>query len=177
MRLNIRQHGCGLTIALLIAIFMLIFGPVEWWLRYQSWSQLSKNKLAEAANWYVANRAPGNDACIYAVECKGDRASLKLIKSMQEWDFEASKQIAWDRKFKGVCQGRTANFALEVATENPQSQKTSEGARRAVWSFHNDRFVPTWSRTAGFSAFSEIETEPCLTTYAVTTRSRLSGKP
>lgn len=173
MRLDIEQHGCGLSIALLISIFLLMIGPVDWWRRYQSWSNLSKYKLVETANKYVATRAPGNDACIYAVECKGGRASLKLIKSIEEWEFEESKQIAWDRKFKGVCQGRSANFALEVATDNPQSQETSEGARRAVWSFNNDRFVPTWSRTAGFSAFSETETEPCLTTYAVTRRSKI----
>ncbi|MCJ2186774.1 hypothetical protein [Novosphingobium beihaiensis] len=103
-----------LALALPVAIFLLVAGPIQWWQHYQSWSHLSKDELIESANWYIANRAPGNDACIFAVECKDGRARLKLIKTLDEWDFEASKQAAWDRKFKDVCQGRTANFALEV---------------------------------------------------------------
>lgn len=176
MRLNVGRHGCLLAIASIIAIFLLIGGPVNWWQRYQSWSHLSKEKLIASANWYVENRAPGNSACIFAVECKDGRARLKLIKSNNEWDFEASKQIAWDRKFKDICQGQTANFALEIATDNPQSQKTYDGSRRAVWSFYDDQFVPTHTRF-GFAAFSEIETEPCLTAYAITTRPRSSDNP
>lgn len=127
MRLN-RRQGCVLALAFPIAILLLWAGPIQWWMRYQSWSHLSKDKLLESAKWYIANRAPGNNACIFAVECNGGRASLKLVKSIEEWDLEKSKRIAWDRKFKGVCQGQTANFALEVATDNLQSRKTFEGA-------------------------------------------------
>ncbi|WP_161626321.1 hypothetical protein [Sphingobium ummariense] len=175
MRLN-RRQGCVLALAFPIAILLLWAGPIRWWMRYQSWSHLSKDKLLESAKWYIANRAPGNNACIFAVECNGGRASLKLVKSIEEWDLEKSKRIAWDRKFKGVCQGQTANFALEVATDNLQSRKTFEGSRRAVWSFYNDRFIPSRTRF-GFAAFSESETEPCLTAYAVTARSRLNDNP
>ena len=87
---------------------------------------------------------------------------------MKDWDFEASKQITWGRKFDDICQGLTANFALELANDNPQSQKTYEGSRRAVWSFYNDKFVPARTRF-GFAAFSEAETEPCTNSYSVTT--------
>jgi hypothetical protein len=168
MRFNVTQHGCMLALALPFAISLLIAGPVDWGLRYQSWSQLSKDTLIQSANSYIANRAPGNGACLFAVECKSGWARLKLVKSMKDWDFEASKQIAWDRKFDDICQGLTANFALELANDNPQSQKTYEGSRRAVWSFYNDQFVPTRTRF-GFAAFSEAETEPCVTSYSVTT--------
>lgn len=176
MRLNIERHGCLMAIAIIVAIFLLIAGPVQWWQKYQSWSHLSKGKLIASAYWYVENRAPGNDVCIFAVECKNGRARLKLVKSINEWNFEQSKQIAWDRRFKNICQGQTANFALEVATDNPQSQKTFKGRRRASWSFSNDRFVPTRTRF-GFSAFSEIETEPCISAYAVTTPKGLTTIP
>lgn len=168
MRFNVTQHGCMLALALPFAILLLIVGPVHWGLRYQSWSELSKDKLIRSANSYIAHRAPGNGACLFVVECKSGRARLKLIKSMKDWDFEASKQIVWDRKFDGICQGLTANFALELVNDNPQSQKTFEGSRRAVWSFYNDQFVPIRTRF-GFAAFSEAETEPCVNSYSVTT--------
>lgn len=156
---------------LLVALLLVIIGPVDWAQRYLSWRQLSKNELVHSANWYVENRAPGNDACLYAVQCTGGRASLRLIRSLDDWDIEAAKQITWDRKFRAVCSGRTANFALGLATDNPQSDKTAEGMRHAVWSFYNDRFVPGLTRFTT-AAFSETETEPCLAAYAITTRRR-----
>lgn len=168
MRLTVRPHGCVLALALLAAIFLLMAGPVQWWVRYQSWSHLSKDKLILSADSYIANRAPGTRACLFAVECRNGRARLKLIQSVKEWDFEASKQIAWDRKFDDVCQGLTANFALELANDDPQSQKIFEGSRRAVWSFYNDKFVPVRTRF-DFAAFSEAKTKPCVGAYSVTT--------
>ncbi|WP_175551311.1 hypothetical protein [Sphingobium sp. YR657] len=174
--MNIERYGCLMAIAFIFAIFLLMVGPVQWWKHYQSWSHLSKDKLIASANWYIENRAPRNDACIFAVECKDGRARLKLIKSINEWDFEASKQTTWDRKFKNICQGQTANFALEVAADNTESQKVYEGSRRAVWSFYNDRFIPAHTRFS-FAAFSEIEADPCLTNYAVTTRAKSNDSP
>lgn len=167
MRFNVTQHGCILALVLPFAIFLAMVGPVHWGLRYQSWSQLSKDKLIRSANSYIAHRAPGNGACLFTVECKSGRARLKLIRSIKDWDFEASKQIVWDRKFSDTCQGLTANFALELASDNPLSQNAYEGSRRAVWSFYNDQFVPTRTRF-GSAAFSEAETEPCVTSYSVT---------
>ena len=156
---------------LLVASVLVVIGPVDWAQRYLSLRHLSKNELVDSANWYVENRAPGNDACLYAVQCTGGRASLRLIRSLDGWDIEATKQITWDRKFRGVCSGRTANFALEMATDNPQSDRTYEGRRRAVWSFGIDRFVPVETRFQGW-AFSESEAEPCLAAYAITRRRR-----
>jgi hypothetical protein len=156
---------------LLVASVLVVIGPVDWARRYLSLRQISKNELVDSANWYVESRAPGNDACLYAVQCTGGRASLKLIRSLDDWDIEATKQITWDRKFRGVCNGRTANFALELATDNPQSDKTPEGVRHAVWSFYNDRFVPRLTRFES-AAFSETEVEPCLAAYAITGRRR-----
>lgn len=62
--------------------------------RYDSWAKLSKAKLVESANWYISNRAPGNDACLYAVTCDKGTARLELVKDMDSWDFEAARQLA-----------------------------------------------------------------------------------
>lgn len=165
------RPGCVSVGILLVASALVAIGPVDLTRRYLSWRQLSKNELVDSANWYVENRAPGNDACLYAVQCTGGRASLRLLRSLDDWDIEATKQIAWDRKFGGVCSGRTANFALELVTDNLQSDRTSEGLRHAVWSFYNDRFVPGLTRFES-AAFSETEAEPCLAAHAITRRRR-----
>jgi hypothetical protein len=88
-----RRLGCVSAGILLVASVLVVIGPVDWARRYLSWRQLSKSELADSANWYVENRAPGNDACLYAVQCTGRRASLRLIKSLDDWDIEATKQI------------------------------------------------------------------------------------
>lgn len=140
-------------------------------MHYRSWSSLSKAKLVFAANRYVADRAPGNEACIYAVECRDGRATLRLIKSVEMWDLEAARQLAWDRRFRLICPGRTANFGLAVATDTREAARTPYATRHAVWSFANDRFVPVLTRFSSAS-FSEGEPEPCTSAYAVTGRRR-----
>ncbi|WP_144037641.1 hypothetical protein [Sphingopyxis sp. KK2] len=148
-------------------LVFVAFGPFDWAKRYSSWNNLSKAELVASANRYVENRAPGNAACLYAVECIDGRARLKLVKSMDDWSIDGPKQIAWDRKFSGMCEGRTANFALELASDRLVGAGNYDGTRRAVWSFYNDGFVPVRGRF-DHSAFSEEAPEPCVSRYVVT---------
>ncbi len=159
----------ALAAVTLLAFFAM--GPFDWAKRYSSWNNLSKAELVASANWYVKNRAPGNGACLYAVECKNGRATLKLVKSIDNWSIDVPKQIAWDRKFNSMCEGQTANFALELASDRLVGFGAYEDRRRAVWSFYNDRFVPVRSRS-DHSAFSEGVPEPCVSKYAVTGTTR-----
>ena len=132
--------------------------------RYQSWANLSKAELIESARWYVRERAPGQKVCLYAVTCDKGRARLVLVKDVNAWDFEAARQLAWDRRFKDYCPGYTANFALEVAEGGPE---ISWGSSKAVWSFYLDRFTPRMGRFHGPYAFSEEEAEPCTAEHAI----------
>ena len=131
--------------------------------RYLSWRNLSKEELVASANWYVDHRAPGNRFCLYAVTCENGRAQLTLVKDLNVWDLNAAKQRVWDRRFSGTCQGRTANFALQAL---PDGHDLWPGNKRAVWSFHNDRFVPRMTKWEGH-AFSEIEPEACSEPFVI----------
>ncbi|WDA42439.1 hypothetical protein [Erythrobacter sp. BLCC-B19] len=131
--------------------------------RYASWMGLDKAGVVAAAQWYVRERAPGQKVCLYVATCAKGRARLALVKDMAAWDVEATRQLAWDRRFSDACPGYTANLALEVAQGGPQSPPL--GTERAVWSFYLDRFRP-W-QTHDFSAFSEKPTEPCTPEHAI----------
>lgn len=132
--------------------------------RYLSWRNLTKDEIAESANWYIENRTSGGRACLYAVVCENDRARLELVKDLERWDLDAAKSLVWDRKFGDRCPGRTANFALEMVQSGDGSLS---GSDRAVWSFYNDRFVPIQRRYDG-SSFSETDAEPCTEEFVIT---------
>jgi hypothetical protein len=136
----------------------------EYGMRYQSWANLSKAELVESARWYVRERAPGQTMCLYAVTCDKGRARLALVKDIDAWDIESARQLAWDRRFHNQCPARTANFALQVIEGGPE---LGEGSKQAVWSFYNDRFVPSMGRFHGPHAFSEKAAEPCTAEYAI----------
>ena len=167
MRKRSRPNGRLLALAAVTLLAFLALSPFDWAKRYSSWNNLSKAELVASANSYVENRAPGNGACLYAVECKNGRATLKLVKSISAWSVDTPKQIAWDRKFSGMCEGRTANFALELASDRLVGVGTYDDKRRAVWSFYNDGFVPVHGRF-DHSAFSEGAPEQCVSRYVVT---------
>ena len=163
--------GCRVviaTVAVVGGILAFMIWPLDWYLSYASWRDLSKAELADAARDYVDERAPGNRACLYAVTCQEGRAGLELVKSLDEWDIEPARQLAWDRRFSGVCPGQTANFAVALATDTTAYKETQDQYRYGVWSFANDRFLPSWGRFTPFRAFSELPTEPCTTRDAVT---------
>ena len=136
----------------------------DYFSRYLSWKNLTKAEIVTSANRYVDERLPGAQVCAYAVVCDRGRARLALVKDIGSWDFERSRQLAWERRVHNRCPGQTANFALEAA---PGNFKPSEAKRRAVWSFYNDRFVPIWGRFHGPHAFSEVKAEACSAKYAL----------
>jgi hypothetical protein len=160
--------GCLIAAAIPLAIALILLGPVDWWQRYWSWRNLSKAELADATQIYVDEHALGNSACLYAVVCKDGKAGLDRIESIEDWDIEAAKQLAWDRRFSGTCPGRTANFAVRIASDDTLEEITSDRVRYGVWSFSSDRFVPSWGRFAPFRAFSELPSESCVSKYSVT---------
>lgn len=148
-----------------LALLLLVVGSCtayDYGSRYASWAGLDKNGVVASAAWYVRERAPGQKVCLYSAICDKGRARLVLVKDLEAWDIEATRQLAWDRKFGSGCPGNTANLALEVAVGGPEPPS---GAERAVWSFHLDRFRP-W-RTHSFSAFSEKPVEPCTSAHAI----------
>lgn len=169
MRLRNFKYRWWYLLIGLAAVLLLLIGPVDWACRYWSWRNLSKTELIEAADWYIEHRVPGNKACLYAVVCENNRPSLELVKSVDEWDIRAAKQLAWKRRFQSTCAGRTANFGLELLSDELVGIGEAQYRRRAVWSFYNDRFVPLSGRMHGPHAFSEIEPEPCRAEYVVTT--------
>lgn len=152
-------QGCLGTIFLLVGSCTIY----DYGSRYVSWAGLDKKGVIAAARWYVRERAPGQKVCLYVATCDKGRARLVMIKDLDAWNTEATRQLAWDRRFGGNCPGYTANLALEVAPGGPEPPP--QGTERAVWSFHLDRFRP-W-QTHDLSAFSEEPTEPCTHEHAV----------
>ncbi len=162
------QIGCVLAITSIVIAVLMLLGPVDWAQSYLSWRNLTKDELVRAANDYVDDRAPGNAACLYSVVCKDNRAGLALIRSVDDWDITAARQLAWDRKFSNTCPGQTANFAVKLAVDQPRYKETLDSLKYGVWSFNNDRFVSSWSRTSPLSAFSEFPTDECTRRHSVT---------
>jgi hypothetical protein len=160
--------GCLIVVAIPFAMALILLGPVDWWQRYSSWRNLTKAELATEAQNYVDEHALGNPACLYAVVCRGGKAGLDRIEAIEDWDIDAARQLAWDRRFSGTCPGRTANFAVRIASDDPLDEITNDRVRYGVWSFSDDRFVPSWGRFAPFRAFSELPTESCTSKYSVT---------
>lgn len=151
--------GClGVLLALVGSCTAYDYGS-----RYASWARLEKAEVVASARWYVRERAPGQKVCLYAAICDKGRARLVIVRDLDAWDIEATRQLAWDRRFGGSCPGYTANLALEVAPGGPEPPP--QGTERAVWSFHLDRFRP-W-QTPDLSAFSESPAEPCTPAHAI----------
>jgi hypothetical protein len=138
-------------------------------LRYASWKNLSKAELIEEADVYLKNYTNGGQACLYAVDCRSGRAELVLVKDLETWDIEKTKDIVWRRRFSSFCPGRTANFGLHVIPANEQDEPPVQSIETARWSFYHDRFLPRYGRFQGGS-FSEADWEKCSEPYAVAAR-------
>lgn len=148
-------------LALVVVCSLLGFGLDRYW-RYKSWRELSANHISDASQWYITHRASNVEevqaTCIYALDCTNDRARLAIIRKLDEYDFEALRQLIWARRFSGTCQGKTANLAMHLV----RSQKNNkyEHSDQAIWSFYLNRFVPMHGRFSG-GAFSEEPWERC----------------
>jgi hypothetical protein len=132
--------------------------------RYASWAGLDKARVLAAASEYVRDHAPGQKVCLYTVACDEQRARLVLVKDVAAWDVEAVRQMAWGRRFFGVCPGYTANIELVVVKDGLPEDDVD---RKAVWSFYRDRFVSTTPSNGAPLSFIEGPAEPCSPEFAI----------
>ena len=150
-----------------LGVLVLLVGSCtayDYGTRYASWAGLDKTRVLAAAGDYVRDHAPGQKVCLYRVVCDERRARLVLVKDVAALDVEAVRQIAWERRFGGTCEGYTANLGLAVAEGGPPVR---EEVREAAWSFYADRFVPTVRWNSAPLSFSEGPVEPCTPEYAI----------
>ncbi len=145
--------------ALVLGASLLLTGGFA---RYKSWRSLSPAHVLTATQWYIANRArQANDVtavCVYVLDCSDDRARLAIVPAPDQYDFRALRQLIWVRRFKGRCQGYTANLGLHIL-RRPDNDRYA-GSDQAIWSFNNDRFIPSSGNWSG-GAFSEEPWERC----------------
>ncbi|MBU7580601.1 MAG: hypothetical protein KAF27_09025 [Porphyrobacter sp.] len=150
-----------------LGVLVLLVGSCtayDYGARYASWARLDKARVIAAAGDYVQGHAPGQKVCLYRVACNQRRARLGLVEDVAALDVEAIRQIAWDRRFGGTCEGYTANLALAVAEGGPPLR---EDKRQAAWLFYRDGFVPTRPSNGPPLSFSEQPVEPCTPEYAI----------
>ena len=166
-----RRYRRWIWISLAVLFPILAIPTYEFLARYLSWKTMSKAELIEEADVYLQNYTDGGQACLYAVDCQSGRAVLVLVKDVEAWDIEETKDLVWRRRFSDFCPGQTANFGLHVITTPASDQITSlvESNRWARWSFYNDRFLPSYGRFQG-GAFSEGQIDRCTEPYAVVRR-------
>ncbi|MEC8629599.1 MAG: hypothetical protein VXY73_05870 [Pseudomonadota bacterium] len=161
----------------LIAFFALItmYGFADHYgSRYTSWRALSSEHVFDAAQEYIEwqyvnrkqfkNRETDNVSnitavCFYAVTCDDDEARLALISDPDQFDFDALKRRIWARRFKGTCQGQTANLGLHVLHSQGSDRP---GRDLAIWNFYGDSFTKTGDRHWFIGgAFSDEPWERC----------------
>ena len=157
--MNKRATLVLLTLLFLIPLF--VFGT-DRYARYKSWRELSATHISDAAQWYLTNRAKDvagvSAICVYALDCADGHARLAIVGNLDEHDFKALRQLIWTRRFAGTCQGQTANLGLHLLrSENSEEHEYSD---HAIWSFHNNRFIPMYGSWSG-GAFSEEPWERC----------------
>lgn len=145
------------------AFFAVFWFGHDYFSRYKSWRALSQGHISDAAQWYITNRAfdpSGITAiCLYALSCDEDRAHLVMVSDLDQYDFEKLKQQIWMRRFQGVCQGRTANLGLHFLRSHDNHVVRSSD--HAIWSFYNDKFIPTQGHWNIAGAFSEESVKRC----------------
>lgn len=163
-----------LPLTMFFLTLMFNFTPLS---RYASWKMLSKAELVEEASLYLDkyasdyldNSTEGMHVCLYAVDCQSGRAGLVLVKDLETWDIEKTKDIVWRRRFSDFCPGRTANFGLHAVPVNKQDEPLPGRIQTARWSFYADRFLPRFGVFQSGS-FSEIDWEKCSEPYALVHR-------
>ena len=148
-------------LALLALIPLSVFG-IDYYPRYKSWRELSPALISDASQWYITNRASDiggvTAICVYALDCSADHARLTIVRNLDDYDFEALRQLIWTRRFAGTCQGRTANLGLHLMRSKVSGEH--EYSDHAIWSFYNNRFIPMHGHRSG-GAFSEEPWERC----------------
>ncbi len=150
------------------ALIALYFVADHYGSHYTSWRALSSEHVFDAAQQYVEREyinTKSYDAseiipvCVYAVTCDDVWARLAIVDDPDQFDFDALKRRIWARRFKGTCQGQTANLGLHVLH--------SQGSHRPgddlpIWNFYGDSFTSTRDRHWFFGgAFSDEPWERC----------------
>jgi len=151
------------TITWIIATIPLLFVGMfayDYFSRFVSWRNLSSELLNEKTSWYLDNRALDQGSisgvCLYIVACEDDRARLVIVEDIESIDFKLLRDRIWDRRFNGVCEGRTSNLGLHII----RNSAATEPNDYAIWSFYNNRFIPRHGRFSA-GAFSEEPWERC----------------
>lgn len=154
-----KPHGCGISALVGLAVFLFVFaGPFEIIVKYWNFATLTKGHVVARAQAYARDRisVPATHICIYEVDCSGEEAVLKLVETIDTWDFEAAKARIWQRRFNNVCSGRTANFGLHILTNGEEIDALTQ----ARWTFFGNGFTPKHTRFGGGS-FSKEPWERC----------------
>ena len=153
-------------IAALVAVFVLLlfFLLADIYPRYMSWRSLSSARISEEVQWYIDNRAQKRGdifaICVYALNCRDNRAHLEIVPSPDQYEFDTLRQLMWARRFKGACPGQSANLGLHVLRVS--GAERFGGSDHAIWSFFNNGFIPREGHWSG-GAFSEEPWERCST--------------
>lgn len=131
------------------ALIALYFVADHYGSRYTSWRALSSEHVFDAAQQYVEQEyinKKNYDAseiipvCVYAVACDDVWARLAIVNDPDQFDFDALKRRIWARRFKGTCQGQTANLGLHVLHSQGSDRP---GRDLAIWNFYGDSFTRT----------------------------------
>lgn len=150
------------------ALIALYFVADHYGSRYTSWRALSSEHVFDAAQRYVEREyinTKSYDAseiipvCVYAVACDDVWARLAIVDDPDQFDFGALKRRIWARRFKGTCQGQTANLGLHVLHSQGSDRP---GRDLAIWNFYGDSFSRTGDRHWFIGgAFSDEPWERC----------------
>jgi hypothetical protein len=156
----------GIAALLVASAVLAFFGPLDYALKYLHFSALTKERLMQETHTYIRDRAGGDQmACLYVVQCDGDRARLELVQEIDSWDFDAAKNRIWRRRFSNYCTGRTTNLALHLIPHEGHEPQI-DALAHARWSFFNDRFIPLRGRFQS-GAFTDQPWERCTPEAAI----------
>jgi hypothetical protein len=132
-------------------------GPLEYAVRYLNFSTLAKERLIRETKVYIREIARSDQmACLYIVQCDGERARLELVSDVAGWDFQVAKDRIWRRRFSNYCPGRTTNFGLHlIPRAGPAGHQELDRISHARWSFLLDQFLAEWTHFQGGGSFTD----------------------
>ena len=164
MGLGMRLLRTIVWIMATMSLLTIVLFASDYCSRYVNWRNLSAELLNEKISWYLENRAGDqasiSAACLYIVACEDDIARLVIAEDIESIDFELLRSRIWDRRFSGICEGRTSNLGLHIIRNSTATTSAYSTSDHAIWSFYNNKFIPKQGRFSG-GAFSEEPWERC----------------
>lgn len=141
--------------ASLLCLVILIYA-IDLSIRFKNFKQLDKDDLVEGAEAYITTRLPVSQgtygACLYVVDCGDENAKLRSVENFDALNFEALKGDIWKRRVNSTyCQGRATNIGIAAIPLSPDAEELRNGRKLAVWSFYNDRFIPSQTHFHGYA--------------------------